>query len=62
MNEPRAPWHPSREELERILDELRPIVAEFARKAASPGWRAGSSGAAGGLLGVGMRIESGLAR
>jgi hypothetical protein len=33
VNEPRAPWHPSREELERILEELRPIVAEFARKA-----------------------------
>lgn len=33
MNEPRTPWHPSREELERILEELRPIVAEFARKA-----------------------------
>ena len=32
MNEPRTPWHPSREELERILDELRPIVAEFARE------------------------------
>jgi len=37
MNEPRAPWHPSREELERILDELRPIVAEFARKARAAG-------------------------
>jgi hypothetical protein len=33
MNEQRLPWHPSREELERILDELKPIVAEFARKA-----------------------------
>lgn len=37
MNESRAPWHPSREELERILDELRPIVAEFARKARAAG-------------------------
>jgi hypothetical protein len=37
VKEPRAPWHPSREELERILDELRPIVAEFARKARAAG-------------------------
>ena len=37
MNEARAPWHPSREELERILAELRPIVAEFARKARAAG-------------------------
>ena len=33
MSKTCAPWHPSGEELERILDELRPIVAEFARKA-----------------------------
>ena len=37
MKQPRAPWHPSGEELERILDELRPIVAEFARKAKAAG-------------------------
>ena len=34
----RAPmWRPSREELERILAEMRPIVAEFAKRARAEG-------------------------
>ena len=30
-------WHPSDEELQGILAEMRPIVAEFARKARAEG-------------------------
>ena len=30
-------WHPSDEELVLILDEMRPIVAEFARRARAEG-------------------------
>jgi hypothetical protein len=26
-------WHPNRDELERILTEMRPIIVEFARRA-----------------------------
>lgn len=26
-------WHPNRDELERILAEMRPIIVEFARRA-----------------------------
>lgn len=33
MDERLRNWHPDREELERILAEMRPIVAEFARRA-----------------------------
>jgi hypothetical protein len=32
MDEHLRTWHPSREELERIMAEMRPIVAEFARR------------------------------
>ena len=37
MDERLRSWHPSREELERILDEMRPIVVEFARRARDAG-------------------------
>jgi hypothetical protein len=37
MDERLRNWHPSREELERILAEMRPIVAEFARRARAAG-------------------------
>ena len=30
-------WHPTREELERILAEMRPIVIEFAARARAAG-------------------------
>jgi hypothetical protein len=33
MDERLRSWHPNREELERILAEMRPIIAEFARRA-----------------------------
>jgi hypothetical protein len=33
MNERLKTWHPSGEELERILAEMRPIIAEFVRRA-----------------------------
>ena len=34
----RAPiWRPSREELERILAEMKPIVVEFAQRARAAG-------------------------
>jgi hypothetical protein len=33
MDERMRAWHPSTEELERILDEMRPIIAEFTRRA-----------------------------
>jgi hypothetical protein len=33
MNERLKTWHPSGDELERILAEMRPIIAEFARRA-----------------------------
>jgi hypothetical protein len=37
MDEHQRAWRPSREELERILAEMRPIVAEFARRARDAG-------------------------
>jgi len=37
MDERLRSWHPSREELERIMAEMRPIVAEFARRARDAG-------------------------
>jgi hypothetical protein len=37
MDECLRTWHPSREELERIMAEMRPIVAEFARRARAAG-------------------------
>jgi hypothetical protein len=37
MDQRLANWHPSDEELERILAEMRPIVAEFARRAREAG-------------------------
>lgn len=33
MNEQLKSWHPSGEELDRILAEMKPIIAEFARRA-----------------------------
>jgi hypothetical protein len=33
MDERLQSWHPSSEELERIIDEMRPIIAEFTRRA-----------------------------
>ena len=29
-----TPWHPTADELARILDEMRPIIADFTRRAA----------------------------
>jgi hypothetical protein len=33
MDERLQAWKPSVEELERIIDEMRPIIAEFTRRA-----------------------------
>jgi hypothetical protein len=33
MDERMRTWHPSGAELEEILQEMRPIIAEFARRA-----------------------------
>ena len=33
MDERLKDWHPGRDELERILAEMRPVIAEFARRA-----------------------------
>ena len=37
MDQRTLKWRPSREELERILAEMRPIVAEFAARARAAG-------------------------
>ena len=37
MDERTCRWKPTREELERILTEMRPIVAEFAQRARAAG-------------------------
>jgi hypothetical protein len=37
MDERLRGWHPTTEELERILAEMRPIVIEFARRARDEG-------------------------
>jgi hypothetical protein len=37
MNEQLRNWHPSGEELERILAEMRPIVVAFAKRARDEG-------------------------
>jgi hypothetical protein len=37
MDEQLRCWHPTREELDRILAEMRPIVLEFARRARDEG-------------------------
>ena len=29
-----TPWHPTADEVARILDEMRPIIADFTRRAA----------------------------
>jgi hypothetical protein len=42
MDERLRSWHPNREELERILAEMRPIIAEFARRARAETATAGS--------------------
>ena len=33
MDERLKNWHPGRDELERILAEMRPVIVEFARRA-----------------------------
>ena len=33
MDERLRNWHPGRDELERILAEMRPVIVEFARRA-----------------------------
>jgi hypothetical protein len=53
MNERLKTWHPSGEELERILAEMRPIIAEFARRA-----RAEVTAASATLVTTGRRTAS----
>ena len=32
MDEPHGSWHPSKDEVAHILDEMRPIISQLARR------------------------------